>query len=77
MEDRVQLYRDQANQWRWRRVCGENGEVLADSSEGYRNYSDCTHAARRVNRSPYLFQVDLADIDTVEIDTSQRVGEPQ
>ena len=35
----VQIYRDKAGDWRWRLVAA-NGNVVADSSEGYENRGD-------------------------------------
>ena len=34
--DRVVVYKDQAGEWRWKAIA-ENGKVVADSGEGYRN----------------------------------------
>lgn len=34
------IYRDSANQWRWRFV-SSNGRIIADSAESYWNKSDC------------------------------------
>lgn len=40
---RFELYRDGVGEWRWRlRV--QNGNVVADSGEGYRHRADCEHA---------------------------------
>jgi len=46
--DRVVVYRDTANEYRWRRSA-PNGRILADSSEGYRHRDECERMARRVN----------------------------
>ncbi len=43
MSNRVDFYRDQHAEWRWR-IIAENGNILADSGEGYRNRADCEHA---------------------------------
>ena len=34
------VYRDRANEWRWRYI-SSNRNTIADSGEGYRNKSDC------------------------------------
>jgi len=34
------FYKDASGQWRWR-VVAANGEVVADSAEGYKRLSDC------------------------------------
>ena len=36
---RVIIYRDKADEWRWRLV-HQNGNTLADSGEGYHNLTD-------------------------------------
>lgn len=46
--DKVQLYRDEAGEWRWRRQ-SENGQIVATSGEGYANHSDALNIARDVN----------------------------
>jgi uncharacterized protein YegP (UPF0339 family) len=46
--DDLEIYRDQAGQYRWRRVA-PNGETVADSGEGYRTFWGAKRAARRVN----------------------------
>lgn len=33
---RIELYRDDSGDWRWRALAG-NGEIVAVSGEGYRN----------------------------------------
>lgn len=39
----VELYRDQIGEYRWRLRSGANGNILADSGEGYANAEDCAH----------------------------------
>ncbi|BCM86546.1 YegP family protein [Methylobacterium indicum] len=39
---RFELYRDGKGEWRWR-LRAENGEVVADSGEGYVRREDCEH----------------------------------
>lgn len=39
---RFELYRDVKGEWRWR-LRAENGEVVADSGEGYVRREDCEH----------------------------------
>jgi Domain of unknown function (DUF1508) len=45
-DDRVVTYEDLSGEWRWKRVA-PNGEVVADSGEGYVNYEDCLQGAMR------------------------------
>jgi len=47
MSDRTEVYQDKAGEWRGKRVAG-NGEIIADSSEGYTRKFDALMAARRV-----------------------------
>ena len=42
---RVQPYRDEGGEYRWRRIA-ENGNVIADSGEGYMNKRDMLEMAR-------------------------------
>ena len=41
------VYKDTKGEWRWT-LTGNNGEPLAVSSEGYKNYGDCGHAMKLV-----------------------------
>lgn len=45
---KIEVYKS-GGQWYWR-VRAANGNVLADSSEGYKNLSDCKSMARKVTR---------------------------
>lgn len=58
MSDKVTIFKDAADMWRWRRVA-PNGRIVADGSEGYNNRSDCEDQARQVNAQPYSLEVDL------------------
>lgn len=44
---RIEIFVDGAGEFRWRAVAG-NGEVVADSAEGYRHRGDCEYGARLV-----------------------------
>lgn len=46
MSDRVEFYMDASGEWRWRRVA-PNGEIIADSAEGYTRMHDARVAAER------------------------------
>lgn len=43
MANKVEYYKDWENEWRWR-VIADNGNIIADSSEGYKNKGDCMDA---------------------------------
>ena len=54
-QDVLEFYQDKKNEWRWRRLAA-NGEVLADSAEGYVNHSDCFTTGLRVNGGNYTIR---------------------
>jgi uncharacterized protein YegP (UPF0339 family) len=56
-EDDVEIYEDSAGEFRWRRKA-PNGEIIADSGEGYSVRADAHEAARRVNGD----DVDYVDV---------------
>lgn len=41
----IVVYRDHANEWRWRAIAANHSDVVADSGEGYKNHGDCLAAA--------------------------------
>jgi uncharacterized protein YegP (UPF0339 family) len=47
MSAKTEVYRDKAGDWRWRRIAS-NGEIVADSGEGYSRKFDALMAAREV-----------------------------
>ncbi|GJE26965.1 YegP family protein [Methylobacterium organophilum] len=55
---RFELYRDAAGEWRWR-LRASNGNVIADSGEGYVRREDCEHAIELVRRSGEARVVDM------------------
>ncbi|MBE7204069.1 MAG: DUF1508 domain-containing protein [Parafilimonas terrae] len=46
---RFELYRDAKGEWRWR-LRARNGEVIADSGEGYGRREDCEHGIALVRQ---------------------------
>ena len=44
--DRLEFYKDNQNEWRWRRTA-RNGEIVGASVEGYKNRSSCEANAQR------------------------------
>jgi uncharacterized protein YegP (UPF0339 family) len=44
---KIQIYRDTNDEWRWR-MKAPNGEVIADSGEGYYNYADVTFIVDKI-----------------------------
>jgi uncharacterized protein YegP (UPF0339 family) len=47
---RFELYRDAKGEWRWR-LRARNGEVIAESGEGYVRREDCEHGIALVRQS--------------------------
>lgn len=43
-------YRDSCSDWRWQ-LRADNGRIIADSGEGYRNAADCDHGIALVQGS--------------------------
>lgn len=71
MADKVEVYRDDAKEWRWRRT-SENGNIVADSGEGYKNKEDCVNIAFKVNAYPYILEVKIVD---VSLETFEEEGD--
>lgn len=40
-------YQDKANEWRWR-LQTKNGQIIADSGEGYKNLADCDKMIEKI-----------------------------
>jgi uncharacterized protein YegP (UPF0339 family) len=55
---RFELYRDAAGEWRWR-LRATNGNVVADSAEGYGRREDCEHGIALVKGSAAAPTVDM------------------
>ena len=55
---RFELYRDAQGHWRWR-LRAANGNVVADSAEGYVHRADCEHGIALVRGSGGAATVDM------------------
>jgi len=53
----VELFRDQGGEWRWHRKA-PNGQLIADSGEGYINKDDAVAMAERVNGDDVEYHLD-------------------
>lgn len=42
--DKVEIYQDEENEWRWR-AKSNNGEIVAESGEGYTGIGHCKEMA--------------------------------
>ncbi len=47
-----QVYTDSREEYRWT-LRADNGEVIADSGEGYRHRADCLHGVELVKDAAY------------------------
>ncbi len=55
---RFELYRDAKGAWRWR-LRARNGEIVAESGEGYVRREDCEHGIALVRQSAEARTVDM------------------
>jgi uncharacterized protein YegP (UPF0339 family) len=70
---RFELYRDAEGDYRWR-LRHQNGNVIADSGEGYRRIEDCKHAIMIITSLPATTPIKdmTAVIATEDTDTPSR-----
>lgn len=47
------IYQDVDKQWRWRRISENKVDIIADSSEGYKNQTWAVRMAKEVNGGDY------------------------
>jgi len=55
-----ELYADTAGQWRWRLV-HDNGNILADSGEGYSSKQKCRQGLESLKRNAAEANVETVD----------------
>jgi len=48
-DPQFEVYTDKAGEWRWR-FRASNSKIIADSSEGYKEKSDCLHGIDLVKK---------------------------
>ena len=53
---KVRVYKDKQKEWRWR-LSATNGNVLADSGEGYKRKVDCESALETVTHAELMQMV--------------------
>lgn len=51
---KVNIYKDASGEYRWERRA-ENGSIVSDSGEGYKNAQDCIDIALKVNKGAAVF----------------------
>lgn len=56
---KFETYLDTHVEWRWR-LRANNGKIIADSGEGYKNYIDCVHAINLVKSTNQFTPVEFA-----------------
>ena len=56
---RFEIYRTHDGEWRWR-LRAANGNVVADSGEGYRRREDCEHGIDLVKGASVAPTVDMS-----------------
>ena len=56
---RFELYKDGSGDWRWR-LRTQNGNVVADSAEGYRHRADCERGIEIVRSASAATIVDMS-----------------
>lgn len=54
--DLIRVYRDIKGEWRWTRRNGWNGEVVADSAEGYTSEAHTIEMAYSVNGGAFTVE---------------------
>jgi len=50
MADQFNIYEDKAGKWRWRYIA-DDGNIMADSGQGYDNKDDCEHGIDKMKAS--------------------------
>lgn len=56
--DRVELYRAGDGDYRWRRIDGSNGQVVAAATEGYESLAYAREAAQAYNAGVPVVELD-------------------
>jgi len=72
VDDGFEVYEDNAEEWRWR-LRAANGELVADSGEGYSNRSKAMDAVERVQS--YAADADLLEIGSAAFEVYEDKGE--
>jgi uncharacterized protein YegP (UPF0339 family) len=67
--DKVYVYKDNAKEWRWRRV-SVNGNIISGSGEGYKNHLHCQEMATKLNPDAELI-VAIESGDTTGLDSEE------
>lgn len=57
---KFQIYKDKAGEWRWR-LLASNGNIVADSGEGYQQKAACETAVRNIKVAGSAASVEVLD----------------
>jgi len=60
METRIEIYEDSVGEWRWNLV-HRNGNIMADSSEGYKTKAGVIKALENVRK--YMSSKEVASVE--------------
>jgi len=71
VDDGFEVYEDRGEEWRWR-LRADNGELVADSGEGYANRSKAMDAVERVQS--YAADADLLEIGSAAFEVYEDRG---
>lgn len=55
----LDVYIDTAGEWRWRFLSANGTDIIADSSEGYKNKVDCENGFRALAKILYNYTADF------------------
>ena len=52
------IFQDQAGEWRWH-LAATNGQIIADSGEGYVHKQHCIDMVRRIRADAHLAEISV------------------
>jgi uncharacterized protein YegP (UPF0339 family) len=55
-----QIYKDTKGEWRWRRIA-RNGQIIATSGEGYKNFNHCFKMILRMCHECSIEAIELVE----------------
>lgn len=58
----LEVYKDAEKRWRWR-MTASNGEIVADSAQGYARRIDCQREAQRLFDGKIDYFLDLSSVE--------------
>ena len=71
---KFQIYKDRKGEYRWR-LRARNGEIIADSNEGYSSKANCKHGIDRVRQQAASAEVeDQTEGQAAQADRTEEEG---